>query len=504
MTRTNVSYRFSWEPASWGQSIKALFRTPPPVTTWFADLERFDIAAFAKVREKGSPRLLLNEEEPPIEDSCTVFHKSIAYLAKYSNTQLEGILVKKFEQISYAEGLKNVFHSILLLTLRTNRPKMLEVCQKVLSSKKLTELFKVQNVIALAQKEALIVQKPQHRVASISKSLIHALQQPLLKVQKVIRYISSTTSQAYGVNFDDPPINSQRAQGQWTFYRDTLHDACVIVPIIKTFFTVQWKTSIVTATLLAVSIAAAYQLSESPAHHISRFRSLELPLRLQGSDDVQQCHTPHGSLPKREPSAELESYLQVLERQLLHLNSDREITIELCNKERESNPDWITSTQGEKLFDVIKNIDRAIRDHKKRIIEARKLSLRLEKLSQIRLDLSQKEHTIIHLLNDQSKKMSTSNDQSKNTNPSFERPQKDYLFLKYLVLPQIRREYDTIIGKCQAMMFPPRTGSRIPRGRASSTSNLDSNLQTSTSAPPALTSLVLPIILTKSIQPNGQ
>lgn len=483
MSEINVSHRFSWEPVSWAQSIKALFRTPPPVSTWFADLERFNMASLTTVREEGSPRLLPNGKEQPIENSCTVFHKSIAYLAKYSNARLEGILVNKFEQISSSEGLENVFHSILLLSLRTHRPKMLEVCQKVLSFKKLAELFNVADVKELAQKEASVADKPQHRVASISKSLIHALQQPLQKIRKVTLYIFSTTSQAYGVNFDNPPPNSQRAQGQWTFYRDTLHDICVIVPVVKAFFTVQWKTSIATATLLAVSVTAAYRLSESPARNISRFNT-ELPLRIQESDDIQQCHTPSpGSQLRREPSAGFESYLLVLERQLDRFNAEREKTIKDCNIARDSNPNWLRSPKGENLFKEKEKIEKNITEHKNKMIEARKLSLRLEKLSQLSVDYSQKRDTLIHFLNEQIPK-----EQSKKTDKSLEESsQKDYLFLKFLALQEIRRENDMIITKCRILTVPTRL---VPRSRrAVSDSNLGFPLQSTVSDPPVHTSL---------------
>jgi hypothetical protein len=482
MSGTAVSYRFSWEPASWTQSIKALFRTPPPVPTWFAELEKFNMTSMTRIREKGSPRMLPNEVDQPIESSCTVFHQSIAYLAKYSNAQLESILVKKFEQIPSPEGLKNVFHSILLLSLRTNRPKMLEVCQKVLSSKKLARLFKVPDVMKLAQKEAIVVPKPQHRVASISKSLVQALQQPLLKIRQIVRYAFSTTSQAYGVDFNTPPSNSQRAQGQWSFYRDTLHDIIVITPLIKTFFTVQWKTSLATSALLAVSVAAAYQLSEDPAPPISQAKIPEFPLLLRVTDDVQQCHTPQGFPPKREPSAELESHVQVLERQLARLNEEMEMINRTCNLERDSIPGWIDSPKGEHLFKEIDRVEKEFADYQTKLMEARKLSLRLEKLTQIRSDYRQKEHTVIHFLNEQSKK----------TNKSLEESQKDYLFLKYLALPEIRREYETIIAKCNILMTTPRPGSRA-LVKASSTSSLGASLRPSISAPPTNTANAMPV-----------
>ncbi len=495
MSETNVSLRFSWEPASWGQSIKAFFRTPPPVQAWFTELEEFNMNSFGTQREKGSPRLSSDgSENKPLEESCTVLHKTIAYLAQYSNPRLEKILETKFGQISSSTGVKNIFHSILLLSLRTNRPKMLEVCQKVLSLNKLKALFHVSDVISLAQKEALVVQKPQHRVASISKSLIHALQQPLLKIRKVIQYIFSTTGQAYGVDFDAPPKNSQKAQGQWSFYRDTAHDICVIAPFVRAFFTVQVKTSIAIATLFAVFITAVYRLSELPARHAAQLR-IEQRLPLHGSDDIQQCHTPGVSI-KRDPSAELESFLQIIERQLTHLSDERESTIDACNIERQKNPNWVTSEKGKLLFGKLDRIDKDIEKHNKKITEIRRLSLRLEKISQIRFDDREKEHAVIHFLNEN----------SKNPNNLFEESQKNYLNLKYLVLPELEREYMTIIAKCTVEIIPP-THSRSfgLRARAVSTSFL----QASNAAPAALTRLTAQVpvqapVLGQANPPDGQ
>lgn len=484
MPEINASFRFSWEPATWAQSFKALFRNPSPAPSWFKDLEQFDMAAFTKVREKGSPRTASDEKADKSPEDYNILLKTVVYLTRYPHPRLESILKEKFEKLSTAESLKNAFHSILLLSLRTNRPKMLEVCQKVLSSQKLADLFRVKDVMGLAKKEALVVSKPENKVTSLSKALIQSLQQPLLKILRIIRYIFSTTKQAYGVDFNTPPVGPQRAQGQWTFYRDTLHDICVLVPLVKTFCADRWKTSIIVATVIGVSIAAAYRLTESPSRKAMPFGKTEFVFRTMESDDVQQCHTHPDSPIKREPSSELESCLQGLEHRLIYLNENKALTIALSNQEREANPYWTETERGIKLAGDLENINRDIETQQNHLTEIKKLSLRLEKLSQIYFDLREKEHAIIHFLNDQTK-----------NNNTLEVAHKNYQFLKFLALPEIRREYEVIIAKCKVTLAPPSqdlTGSRLNVRLGIAKSSSTSSLKPSALPPSVLASLTVP------------
>ncbi|MBS0648658.1 MAG: hypothetical protein JSS10_05475 [Verrucomicrobia bacterium] len=480
MTGTNVSFRFSWEPASWGQSFKALFYTPPPVSDWFQDLETFDIVSFTKAREQGSPRLISDPaavDKSP-EDSCNIFHKAIAYLAKYSNPRLESILKIKFEELSTVDSLKNAFHSVLLLSLRTNRPKMLEVCQKVLSSKKLADLFNVNDVMELAKIEARVVPKPEHRVRSLSKALLHSLQQPFMKIRQIIRYIFSTTSQAYGVDFNRPPLSAPRAQGQWTFYRDSLHDICVLAPLVKTFFTDQWKTTIIAATILGISITAVYRLSEPPSPYATPSRRPSLHHSAGWHDDqLEQCSSSSESL-QREPSPGLISCCHTVEYQLYKLHSEKEEVIQECNRKRALKSNWQTTEAGEGLLKDLNRIESNIELQKKTLAEIRKLALRLERLSQIYQDYVQKERVTIHFLNGQ----------TENSKIPLEISQNTYLFMKYLALPEIRRESEYIISRCHiSFTLSSPTGSRIGFGapRSASLSALDLPLGGSRSGPAA-------------------
>jgi hypothetical protein len=486
MTELSASFRFSWEPATWGQSLKALFYTPPPCEEWFQNLEKFDINAFAATPPDGSPR---KSNEILDEKNCNILEKTVAYLAKYSNPRLEGILRSKFEmlslpfkkgdqEISAADRLTNTFHSILLLSLRSHRPKMLEVCQKILSTKLLLHLYTGEDLIKTAQIEAGdYIQEPQHRVISISKSVIDALQRPFQKIRKIIRYIFSTTRQAYGVDFDTPPNNSSKAQGQWTFYRDSLHDICVIAPIIKTFFTIQLKTSIVIATIFAVSITAIYQLGESPSRSSlqskpespANFQESTGDIRGIRSDYVERCHShsPSSLMPNQEPSAELPRCLKILEDRLVVLNKDLDKNIKDGQQERRKNCNWTTEAKGRLLIKEKRLIKEQIQTQEKHIDEMRKLILRLEMLSHLSSDYEQKEQVAVHFL-------------SKNTT-NLEEFKKAYLFFTYLALPVIENEHKSIIDKCKTQIKP--VAGVTLHVRSASTSAL----HPSTSAPAVLT-----------------
>jgi hypothetical protein len=480
MPELSASFRFSWEPASWRQSLKALFITPPPNSTWFKDLETFDVISFTQKREEGSPRCTSDiPADQSLEDSCNILHKTVAYLAKYPNPRLEGILVNKIREISSADSLRNAFHSVLLLSLRVNRPKILEVCQKVVSLQQLTTLFKVKDVMSLVQTDAIVAQKPEHRLASLSKSLAHALQQPLQKTGKIFLYIFSTTCQAYAFDFDNPPKNSQRAQAIWNFYYENIR---VIFPAVLTFIVTWWKTSLVVGAVLSTGIAATY--------HWSLLPSSPRKTGLFHGDDIQQCHSPSEGRYKREPSTDLTSCFQALEKRRDELIEEQAKAIQEGNELR-TNPDWGSTDKGIKIVSEIGRIKTDLELLAAHLAKVKKLSLRVEKLSQLRLYYGQKENALIHLINEQKIDIKLP---EKTPNKNIEEAQKIYLFLKYLFLPETRRECNAIVTKCKFILAPPPSplGSRAC-AKSASLSALTLSPAASPSAPhPHVESFTLP------------
>lgn len=481
MPEINSSFRFSWEPATWGQSFKALFRTPSPGPTWFQDLIAFDMVSFTKQREEGSPRKTENKIDQPFEKSCNIVHKSVAYLAKYSHPSLEQALERKFNELSTAEEFKNAFHSILLSSLKTSRPNMLEVCQRILSSHKLAKVFGVSDVIAKAREEAEYVPKPEPFFVSLIKSTSVIVQFPLQRIRKIFSYIYSMTARAYVPDdINRPPDTIQRAQGTWSFYRDAIYDGIFVVQITKRLLTMRWKTGLVGVGLLVSFGVVLYKFSEA-IPSASRFKVL-LPEQFHGSRDVGECYSPPSPI-KREPSASLEAHLHALKQRLLDFEQDKEITLHKCKIERQSNPEWMNTDKGKILKEEKKNIDYKITEQKKKIETGHKLCKRLDILAHLYFHNYQQENRLLHLLIERGEKLGK----------SLENTKKVFLFLKYLALPEIKDEFDAIKSKFQTMLMPPDiTGMKIYRAR--STSALEGTSQQNRASPAAI-SYPLPTVL---------
>lgn len=173
------------------------------------------------------------------DPKCEPLHKVVAYLANHSNSKLRKALENKFRQASPADVSKSL-HSVVAYSLTSGQLKMLDVCQKVVSLPQLKDLAHVQDVLQLAQADALAVPKPQKTMDVISHSLKHRWFKHGI-FNKVIQYFVQTISWTYSINLDRPPNSYWMAQSQWTFFRTFASDITWIGQTFLALFSTTWK-----------------------------------------------------------------------------------------------------------------------------------------------------------------------------------------------------------------------------------------------------------------------
>lgn len=463
MSATTFSSRFSWDPPSWHQSLLPFFwPKPQPDPTWIAELKKFDLSAFARERIDGFPRSALDpaaERARPIP--ITILHKTIAYLADYPHPQLQQALVEKLTEFpSDLDSIKNVFHSILLCSLATGRSKMWKVYQNALPFQLLLTASKVSDVMELAKIEATVVPKPEHRFVHILRYIAQAWYQQSQFIRKIVQNIFLTTSLAYGGSLNTVPKNPQKAQGQWSFYRDAFYDMVLVVQILRTLLSGQRKASLVAMALIPF-IVVAYQYRPLPLSTAKIFGFPEIPIDRSESGDDQLVISARG-VETGEIVNSFEAQLMELEEKLNDLKIVKLRAVTDGYAEKRMNENWFTSLRGKEILARLRQAERQIASCEEKLVEARKLRQRLERLKKILADFTHEECTAIHSLYNPSKIP----DQQR------EQLQRVYLFLKYIALPIVIKEQDRRMEKYKFIIRQPsnlsaRNGRR-PRSNSAS------------------------------------
>jgi len=463
MSATTFSSRFSWDPPSWHQSLlPCVWPKPQPDPTWIDELKKFDLCAFAREKMDSSPRSAL---EPVAERArpspITILHKTIAYLADYPHPQLQQALVEKLTELpSDLDSIKNVFHSILLCSLATGRSKMWKVYQNALPFQLLLTASKVSNVMELAKIEAIVVPKPEHRFVHILRYIAQAWYQQSQYIRKIVQNIFLTTSLAYGGSLNTVPKNPQKAQGQWSFYRDAFYDIVLVVQILRTLLSGQRKASLVAMALIPF-IVVAYQYRPLPLSTVKIFGFPEIPIDRSESGDEQLVISAKG-VETAETVNSFEAQLMELEEKLNDLKIVKLRAVTDGYAEKKMSENWFTSLRGKEILAQLRQTERQIASCEEKLMEARKLSQRLERLKKIVADFTHEECTAIHSLYNPSKISDQQRDEL----------QRVYLFLKYIALPVVVKEQDRRMAKYKLIIRQPsnlsaRNGRR-PRSNSAS------------------------------------
>ena len=218
---TVVSNRFSWETASFYHRTKQrLCLETSPVPPLMEELRRFQM--------HSSDR--------------TTLHKVVAYLATHSDSKLQIALETKLKEAPPSEVAASL-KSLADYGLSTNRLKMLDVCQKIVGLHQLKALSQVNDVLQLAQADALVSPKPQRTFEAISDSLMLRWYQNAGIFSKAIQYFIQTLTWSYSIDLDRPPNSYWMAQNQWTFFRTLSTDLLWVGTMFINFFSTTWKVA---------------------------------------------------------------------------------------------------------------------------------------------------------------------------------------------------------------------------------------------------------------------
>jgi len=170
---------------------------------------------------------------------------SVAYLASHSDAKVEHALASKWASLSQ-EKLGQTLRSVVALSLQTDRLKMLDVCQRIVTLDQLKQLTKVTDIIQKAKDDAAILPKPlEHSLIPRSWKLSPGI------FNKVAQYVIITLTNAYSINLDRPPTTRWAAQSQWMFFQSSLTGVSWIGTTLLYYFETTRKIALVATAIIA-------------------------------------------------------------------------------------------------------------------------------------------------------------------------------------------------------------------------------------------------------------
>lgn len=174
--------------------------------------------------------------------------KTIECLSQSTNTRLERDLFDRFNKTSQT-AQKSALEALALHSLTSNRLRMLDVCQRILSLDALKQITATNDPQACAASEARWTPPQAHAFKQLS--LPTSFQPDFFG--KILRYFTNTVAWSYSVDLDAPPKNHWAAQSQITFFRTVIADAQWLSGTFLQFFTTTKKAALA-ASLVFVTL----------------------------------------------------------------------------------------------------------------------------------------------------------------------------------------------------------------------------------------------------------
>ncbi|MBS0648567.1 MAG: AAA family ATPase [Verrucomicrobia bacterium] len=202
----------------------------------------------------------IKPESSPIGSKVTPLHRAVAYLGDNSDPRIEKIVAQKLSQAPPLE-LKIAISHLVSFSIKNDRLKMIEVCQKVLQLQAIKEVFNIEEDIqpVIQGLERHIIQK-RNKTSDAHSSYSWNFPFPSFRNVRYFRhYITTLVGLAYGIDFTERPTSRWAAQYQLSFFRSTLSDIQSLGTQYLKYFSSTRKAALVAAAIFT-AFATAYLL----------------------------------------------------------------------------------------------------------------------------------------------------------------------------------------------------------------------------------------------------
>jgi hypothetical protein len=220
----------------------------------------FEPAPLTELKENLNQFSLSEYHKQPTSSKALPLHRAVAYLADNSDPKVEKIVKQKLSQASSKELHVTLSH-LVSFSIHTERPKMLDVCSRVLQLDAIKKAFHIEEDIqpVIQGWDRHII--PQKNIIQDSDNrLFWKFSFPGFRNFRYFRhYIVTLIGLAYGIDFTERPTGKWAAQYQLSFFRSTLSDLQFIGGRYLKYFSSTRKAILVAAALFA-TFAAAYLL----------------------------------------------------------------------------------------------------------------------------------------------------------------------------------------------------------------------------------------------------
>lgn len=223
----------------------------------------FKSASLIELKENLNQFSLSEYHKKPTSSKALPLPRAVAYLADNSDPQIEKIVKEKLSQAS-PEKLKLALSHLVSFSIHTDRPKMLDVCQRVLELDAIKKTFPIEEDIqpVVQGLDRHIINKGNQTQFSDTRYSWKFPFPGFRNLRYFRHYLVTLVGLAYGIDFTERPTSRWAAQYQLSFFRSTFTDLQFVGSQYLKYFSSTRKAVLVAAALFTTFAASYFLFSQ--------------------------------------------------------------------------------------------------------------------------------------------------------------------------------------------------------------------------------------------------